>query len=446
MERSKPNIIVFFSDQQRYDTIGCYGQELDITPNIDKMAFQGVRFEYAFTCQPVCGPARACIQTGRWATQTGCYRNDKALPKSEKTIAHWLSEAGYETAYIGKWHLASDSAGERYRDRGVPAELRGGYKDYWLASDALEHTSHGYDGHMYDGNMNKVEFKGYRADCLTDFAIDYLRDRRKERPLFLFISYLEPHHQNDRNRFEGPEGSKEKYKSFKVPGDLEGTGGDWRENYPDYLGACASLDYNLGRLRDELQLQGMADNTVVFYISDHGCHFRTRNGEYKRSCHESSIRIPFIVQGPGFTGGRTVSELVSLIDLPPTILRAAGLAKPENMAGMQLQQLVDNLGNSWRDEVFIQISEDHIGRAIRTKNWKYSIWVPSDKGWSGWDKMDSEVYHEQCLYDLINDPFERRNLIADPAYQAVRQELSERLKHLMAEAGETVPDILPCKI
>jgi arylsulfatase A-like enzyme len=104
---NKPNIIFILSDQQRWDTMGCYGQKLDITPNLDKMAEKGVLFKNAFTCQPVCGPARSCLQTGKYATETGCYRNNIALPQDEKTIAHWMSEAGYKVGYIGKWHLAS---------------------------------------------------------------------------------------------------------------------------------------------------------------------------------------------------------------------------------------------------------------------------------------------------------------------------------------------------
>ena len=119
----------------------------------------------------------------------------------------------------------------------MPLERRGGYKDYWLAADVLEFTSHGYDGYMYDaGTCSAFDFTAYRVDCVTDFALDYLRTRTLQRPFFLFLSSIEPHHQNDHNRYEGPDGSKERFKDFVVPGDLVGTSGDWRENYPDYLG------------------------------------------------------------------------------------------------------------------------------------------------------------------------------------------------------------------
>jgi len=104
---NKPNIVFLFSDQQRWDTCGCYGQPMDTTPNLDRLAAEGVRFENAFTCQPVCGPARACIQTGKYATEVQCHTNHCLLPLDERTIAHHLTDSGYDTAYIGKWHLAS---------------------------------------------------------------------------------------------------------------------------------------------------------------------------------------------------------------------------------------------------------------------------------------------------------------------------------------------------
>lgn len=243
------NIVFYFSDQQRWDTLGCYGQKLPVTPNLDELAREGTRFENAFTCQPVCGPARACLQSGMYATQTGCYRNDIELPLDIHPLATHFRQAGYETAYVGKWHLASnENKGLCYATKAVPEERRGGYLDYWMAADVLEFTSHGYNGYVYDGQGQKHEFVGYRADCINNYAIDFLHQRTREDPFFLFISQIEPHHQNDHHRFEGPDGSKRRFAGYEVPGDLVGTQGDWRENYPDYLGQCASLDANVGRL------------------------------------------------------------------------------------------------------------------------------------------------------------------------------------------------------
>jgi len=435
----RPNILFILSDQQRWDTCGCYGQPLDITPNLDRMACEGVRFEYAFTCQPVCGPARSCLQTGKYATETGCITNAFTLPLTERTIAHYLSDGGYEVGYIGKWHLALKC----FRVRAIPPEHRGGYKDYWLASNVLEFTSHSYDGHMFDADMNKREFPPgrYRVDAQTDWVLEYLQTRTGERPFFLFVSYVEPHFQNDHGHYEGPHGSKERFKNFEVPGDLVDTEGDWRQEYPDYLGCVNSLDTNLGRIRDELEKLGLADDTLVIYTSDHGCHFRTRNSEYKRSCHDASIRIPLIVYGPGFAGGKVISDLVSLIDLPPTILTAAGIVPPDHMRGRALQPLASGTAEDWPEEVFVQISESQCGRAIRTKKWKYSVRAPHKGG----SDPGSDLYVEDFLYDLENDPHERNNLVRSAEHSEVRKMLAEVLKHRMAEAGEEVPDIVPSR-
>ena len=443
---SKPNILLFFTDQQRWDTCGCYGQELDVTPNLDRMAAEGVRFEQAFTCQPVCGPARACLQTGKYAAEVGCFRNGIALPQDHKTIAHWLSEAGYEVGYVGKWHLASThrlgEADVDHRERPVPMEYRGGYKDYWVASDVLEFTSHSYDGHMFDAAGRKVEFPPdrYRADCVTDWAVEFLRTRAGRGPFFLMVSYIEPHHQNDHNRYEGPRGSGGRFGDYRVPGDLADTEGDWRENYAEYLGCCNALDHNLGRLRDALGDLGLADNTLILFTSDHGSHFRTRNAEYKRSCHDACIHIPMVACGPGFEGGKTVDDLVSLIDFPPTILSAAGVRVPRYMRGRPLQPLVDARPDDWPQEVFLQISESHVGRAVRTKKWKYSVRAAEAHGWRD---SGSERYVEDYLYDLQADPHERNNLVAAPALAEVRADLAETLKRRMCEAGEDEPIIAP---
>lgn len=446
--KKRPNIIFFFSDQQRWDTLGCYGQKLEVTPNLDRLASEGVRFENAFTCQPVCGPARSCLQTGRYATSSGCFRNDIPLPMNLKTIANYFAEADYEVAYVGKWHLASDTEnGIDYQTRAIPPERRGGYADYWMAADILEFTSHGYDGYVYDKDMKKLEFKGYRTDCITDYALKYIAEKKSDKPFFLFISQIEPHHQNDRNRYEGPYGSGERFKDYDVPGDLANVEGDWKENYADYLGCCARLDFNVGKIVDELDRRGLRDNTVFMYTSDHGSHFRTRNkdlksgsyDDYKRSCHEGSIRIPLIIQGPGFKGGKTIHELVSLIDVPVTLLACAGL-KPVNFDGRPLQQLVEGVAENWPQEVFLQISEAWVARAIRTKRYKYCVYAPDKDAWKA---SGSDEYVDQYLYDIVKDPDEKENLIGRSQYETIRDKLAEILIRRMVEAGEGAPVI--CK-
>jgi arylsulfatase A-like enzyme len=444
MTSRRPNILFVLSDQQRWDTSGCYGQPLDITPNLDQLAREGVRFEFAFTPQPVCGPTRACLQTGKYATEVGCHTNNRMLPLDERTIAHHLSVQGYEVGYVGKWHLASagpEGGPDDFRTKPIPPERRGGYDDFWLAADLLEFTSHSYDGHMFDGDMQRREFPEgrYRVDAQTDWVLEYLGTRSREKPFFLFVSYLEPHHQNDHGHYEGPSGAKERFKDFVPPGDLAGAEGDWQQEYPDYLGCVSSLDHNLGRVRQELARLGLAEDTLIIYTSDHGSHFRTRNAEYKRSCHEGCIRVPMVAFGPGFSGGILIQELVSLIDLPPTLLQAAGMQPPDYMRGRPLQELVENGAADWPDEIFLQISESHCGRAVRTSRWKYSVRAPNKTG----QDPDSEVYVEDFLYDLEDDPHEQDNLVTSPEHAEIRQTLNELLVRRMVAAGEMPPEILP---
>jgi uncharacterized sulfatase len=435
----RPNIIFYFTDQQRWDTLGCYGQALPVTPHLDRLAAEGTRFENTFTCQPVCGPARSCLQTGLYATQTGCFRNGISLPQNIDTLARRMNQGGYDTAYVGKWHLASDDGYANYRTTAIPTERQGGYQ-YFMGADALEFTSHGYNGYVFDKDGNQHDFVGYRVDCINNYAIDYLHqhaEQEGDQPFFLFVSQLDPHHQNDRNRYEGPDGSKERFRDYVVPGDLAGTAGDWRDNYPDYLGQCHSIDTNIGRLMETLQELGYDQNTIIIYTSDHGSHFRTRNGEYKRSCHDGCLRVPLIAWGPGFCGGGVREELVSLIDLPGTLLDYAGIARPDHYQGHSLAELLKG-STSWPDSVFAQISEASTGRTVRTAEWKYAVTAPQPA-----HPAYSDLYVESHLYNLQNDPHERHNLVQDPQYAAVREELKQQLLKHMAQAGEQQPQIRP---
>ena len=426
----RPNIIFYFSDQQRWDTV-----TPDLTPNLENLASEGVKFTNSFTCQPVCGPARACLQTGVYATQNKCYWNGIPLPENTKPLAEYFNEAGYDTAYIGKWHLASDrypGIGLHCESTAVPKSKQGGYK-YWRAADVLEFTSHGYDGYVFDGEGNRIDFTGYRADCINDFALEYLDNRDKEKPFFLFVSQLEPHHQNDHHCYEGPKETVENYRGYPIPDDLNFLKGDYKESYPDYIAAINRLDENVGRLVQKLRDIGEYENTVIVYTSDHGSHFKTRNAEYKRSCHDSCTHIPLLIFGGGFEGGKIDERLVSLIDLPPTLLRAAGIEIPESYEGFPLQDETE------RDHVFIQISESQVGRAIRTKRYKYSVRALG----SGNVLHSSPIYFEDFLYDLEKDPIEKNNLVKDPEYKQVRKELKQMLIKQMTEVGEKKPIILP---
>ena len=431
------NIIFYFTDQQRWDTCGCFGQPLDITPNLDALARDGVKFDNAFSPQPVCGPCRALFQTGKWPTETGCFRNNIMLPAGVKTLGSYIEEAGYETAYIGKWHLASDGELEKppaidHTVTAIPRELRGGYTGFWRAADVLEFTSHGYDGFVFDEHGQRVDFKGYRADCINDMALEFLDGYTGEKPFFMTVSQIEPHHQNDRRHYEGPEGSKERFKNFILPEDLKALGGNAAEEYPDYLGQCASLDENLGRLVAKLKEKGLYENTVIIFASDHGSHFLTRNrdehlngyDDYKRSCHDACLHVPLVIAGGPYRGGRAVEELVSTASLPKTILALAGVDVGDAMIGENLLDVVEKKADNRPNEIFAQISESRVGRCIRTARYTYSVYAP---GVNGGAAAASDRYADDFLYDMDQDPHQLNNVVADPAYAQVKAELRKRL-------------------
>ena len=415
----KPNIIFFFADQQRSDTF-----TEETMPNLTKLASEGVVFDNAFTCQPVCGPARACLQTGVYASENGSYINAIPLTNERKPLAKYMSEAGYETAYVGKWHLASGMGpgAPHYEKSAVPLELRGGYNGYWMASDVLEFTSDGYHGYVFDKDNNKVEFEGVRSDAITDYALDFIDKQDGDKPFFLFLSHIEPHHQNSTDDFECAKEDEHKFDGAAIPDDLKDiAGGNYRAKYPKYLSCINRLDYNLGRIVELLKHKGIYDSSIIIYTSDHGCHFKTRNVEYKRSCHEGSIHIPFVITGGAFNGGRHEEKLVSLIDVPATILSLAGVGIPSDYRGKDIANLLGDKVN--HNEVYIEISESQTGRCIRTPRYTYSVKTRI----FNFFRKSAKVYVEDYLYDNEKDHGQMHNLIKDPSYNGIKDELRERL-------------------
>ena len=411
--KNKPNIIVFFTDQQRWDTSGLHGNPLSLMENFDHYAQEGTHLFNSFTCQPVCGPARASLQTGKYATKTGVFRNHITLNKNQKTLAQYLNKEGYETAYIGKWHLGSSDP--------VKKNERGGY-NYWLASNLLEFTSDSYDTIIYDKNNKKIKLPGYRIDAIVDAAIRYINQKRKK-PFFLFISLIEPHHQNHTDDYPPPIGYREKYAGRWAPPDLQSLKGTAHQHLAGYFGMTKRIDEAYGRLIDSLLSLKLMDESVLFFTSDHGNNFKTRNEEYKRSCHESSIRVPSSVIGNIFEQGGRIKNLISILDIHATILDIAGI-KNFQSDGKSILPLVMKKNIKWIDEIFIQISESQVGRSLRTKKWKYSINSPES---DPWNEQGSNKYIEQFLYNLDADPYELNNLIGIKEFNTITKILRAKL-------------------
>lgn len=426
----QPNVVVFLTDQQRFDTLGVHGNPLGLTPNIDRMAQHGTHFENAFTPNPVCAPARSSLQTGLMPTATGVYVNGIPLDTEATTIAEAFNEAGYQTGYIGKWHLApSDPVTEAYR---------GGYTS-WLGANILEFSSDEYRTIVWDDDCEPVMLPGYRADGLTDAIIRFIADNH-DRPFMLFSSFIEPHHQNEHDNYPAPDGYAERYTGRWMPPDLETLGGTSAEHLGGYYGQVKRLDECIGRINDALKSMGLLEDTIVIVTSDHGSHFKTRNDEYKRSCHDSSIRVPLVIDGGPFTSGGRHPELVSTVDLPATLFEIAGAA-PGGLHGRSLLPLVnrETLSEPWRESVLVQISESQVGRALRTGRWLYSIVAPDASGM----ESAATAYQEDALYDLDADPYELHNLVHEKLFDTVMAELRGAMIEQIIAIEGAAPTILP---
>jgi arylsulfatase A-like enzyme len=441
----KPNIVIYHSDQFRWDFVGANGLNSSTqTPNLDALASGGTNFTRAVTNQPVCAPSRSVLITGRYATETGVWHNGLGLRQDLPTLATELRKAGYSANYIGKWHMAPGTEAEGGGPGAVKPEHRGGFDDFWEAANALEHSSHPYEGTIWDRDGNPITFKDqYRVDFITDRAERFLR-QKQEKPFLLMISQLEPHQQNDLGRMVGPKGSAERFIDGFVPADLRTFPGDWHKQLPDYYGCCESIDASVGRVRRILDEEGLSANTIFVFMSDHGCHFMTRNQEYKRSTHNSSLRVPLLIDGPGFESGRQIQEIVGIVDIAPMLLEAAGVPAPTSMKGRSFLPLLHDAKAraDWPNRQFIQISESMTGRAIRTRDWTYCVADPS----GAMKEPASTNYHEYQLYDQRNDLHELTNLAGRKEYREIADGLREQLKELMVQAGEADPEIVPAKL
>ena len=411
--KDKPNIVFVFADQMRAHAMGCMGNKQVITPNLDKLAADGVLVTNAISCQPVCTPFRGHLMTGRYGHTTGVIHNDIKLPNSETTIAEVLKARGYQTGYIGKWHLEAD------RRDPIAAENRHGW-DYW----AVRNCSHRHFKTYYwlKGGKKATPVNGWEPATQTDLAIDYIK-RQKDNPFCLFLSFGPPH-----NPYKAPKRYLNKYAGKKLT---------HRPNVPagkaktllNYYAMVTSLDDCIGRISIALQAAGIAKDTVLCFSSDHGDMLGSQGHALKQRPWEESINIPFIMRYPRKVKPAQKRDwLVTSVDIMPTLLGLAGATVPKQVQGMDLSATFCGQSETERDAAFL--FNVHRGggpgcdwRGIRTKKWVYAF-----HKFGGW-----------IMYDLENDPYQMKNLIDDPKYAAQKKQLSGQLAKMRKDLGEKIP-------
>ena len=469
-----PNIVFIFADDHANKAISAYGSVINKTPNIDRIARQGMRFDHCFVTNSLCGPSRACILTGKYSHKNGFFRNGNRFDGRQMTFPKILREHGYQTAVIGKWHLGSDPTGF----------------DYWEILRG--------QGTYYNPRMKSAKgvhkYTGYTTDIVTDLALQWLdKGRDKSKPFVLMFQHKAPHrnwqpdakhlHMYDDVTIPEPATFWDDYSGRASPAhtqkmmvakhlspfDLklrpprnltaeqlelwnaaygpknaafrkaELSGKDlvrWKyQRYiKDYLRCVASVDDNVGRLLDYLDAHGEADNTIVIYSSDQGWYLGEHGWFDKRWMYEESLHTPLLIRWPGvIQPGSTNQDFVSNLDFAETFLDIAGLAEaiPADMQGRSFVPLLKGATPSdWRQSFYYHYYEfpgshavaKHYG--VRTRNYKLIHYYRVGE----WE-----------LFDLEKDPHELHSVYADPAYAAVVTRLKAELARLQQKLDDTHP-------
>lgn len=435
----RPNVIWIFGDQHRAQALGCNGDANVSTPNLDNMSALGVNFHRALSGFPLCCPARGSLLTGRYPHH--CVPgHEYPLPEGQPTIAQPFKEAGYHTAYFGKWHLSGwkerDGRAAMYITK--PSQ-RGGF-DTWAG---YENNNSQWDSWVHGGEGKGAfhyRLPGYETDELTNLLIRYIRERGEERqngrgrPFFAALSVQPPH-----DPYVAPPEFMSRYQGRQlelrpnVPAvrEVEETA---RRDLAGYYAMIENLDYNIGRIRQALDQAGLTFHTHLVFFSDHGdmhgCHGLYR----KTNPFEESIRIPFIISGeqPRYEGrlNARVPALLNHVDVAPTTLGLCGIPKPSWMEGTDFSGY--RLAGKDRpdpDSAYLQLvvptgHADSINKPYRglvTKDgWKYACF--SDTSW--------------IMFNLNEDPYEQVNLAHNNRYREERRKLISRLKQWIADTGD----------
>lgn len=433
-------IILIMTDTQRWDMLSCVTSEIK-TPNMDRLASEGVRFDRAYTVSPVSGPARSAIFTGLYPHTNGSWGNDMPLADNVKTVGERLTDNGYHCAYIGKWHLD----GTDYFGNGICPE--GWDPDYWydmrMYLDELSTAEKGLS-RLPETNENHISAEFTYGHRVTQRAIRFLETRKKDEAFFMTVSYDEPHHP-----FLCPEPYASMYKDYKWPknpshyDDLkdkphyqqlwaEGRQNENKDSliitHPYFFGALSFIDSEVGRLLNKIDR--LYPDALVIFTSDHGDFLEAHSLKAKGPCvYDDVARVPFIVRWGRNTPQAMVSQTpISLIGVTPSILEAAGITIPDVMEGKSLLSVFENPQRVLSEPIFMEFGRfevDHDG---------FGAFQPLRAVFDGRYKLSINLMSSDELYDVENDPFEINNLINEDTLNDIRNHLHDLV---LAQMNET---------
>ena len=428
-----PNIVFIIADDLAWDDLGCYGHPNIQTPNIDKLAANGMRFENAFLTTSSCSPSRASIITGKYPHQTNAEQLHWPLPAEQVTFVEKLKDAGYWTGQAGKWHLGEAVKDRFHKIMEVPV---GGFQ---LQEDGSMETSTNESG--------------------CEDWIPILNSRDKTKPFFLWLAAVDPHRDYKSGIIANPHSLNDVILPPYIPDTKE-----VRKDFTLYYDEIARLDSFVGDFISELEKQQLTDNTLILFISDNGRPFPRE----KTTLYDGGIKTPWIVKWPGkIKPGSTTKSMVSSVDIGATFLKLAGIDNFEESEGLDFTKILFNPNVEIRSSVY---AEDHwhdfedFSRAIRTKKFKYirnfypdlpntpsadalrSLTFRSMQKLRDEENLNSEQMAcfispraEEELYDVINDPFELNNLAEKPEYSQILQELQIEMNKIRLKTNDTIP-------
>lgn len=426
------NILVIFSDQQHKYALGKRDEKL-ITPNLDRLCDEGVLFRNGYSNNPVCGPYRGCLMTGQFTSRSGITHNGDPLPEDALPLAQALRGGGYQTCFVGKWHLGSEG------DNSIPEGQRGGFEHfvgYQCYNGFDPNPPYNNDVFFYDEQNVRHSYKKHRTEVTTDLAVEKLRLMcREKRPFFAVVGYQAPHYPEQPSPeyaalYEGVEFDKTPdYKEidpytptfsprsprpFENCPDYRRYGGNMAEYKRLYAALCTQVDAGVGRIIDTLKEFGVYDDTLIIYTSDHGDMQGSHGLKNKGYPYEKSAGVPFVVRCPGGRKGIVSDALVSAVDIYPTLLEAAGIKRHEGLDGCSLLKYLKGEESKVQDYIISEYALDGSWRMIRTP--KYKLVCTLDD------------YSPLALYDMEQDEYEMSDLKGLPEYADVIRELTAILK------------------